>query len=60
LNARAAVEAGCKLVIDTDAHTTDYMKFMRLGIAMARRGWLQKKDVINTVGLKQLKKQLKH
>ena len=60
LNARAAVEAGCKLVIDTDAHTTDYMKFMRLGIAIARRGWLQKKDVINTVGLKQLKKQLKH
>lgn len=60
MNARAAVEAGCKLVIDTDAHTTDYMKFIRLGIAMARRGWLQTKDVLNTVGLKQLKNQLKH
>lgn len=57
--AKAAVEAGCKLVIDTDAHTKDHMRYMRLGIAMARRGWLQKRDIINTLNLKQLKKQLK-
>lgn len=60
MNARMAVEAGCKLVINTDAHASDYMRFIRLGIAMARRGWLQTKDVLNTVSLKQLKKQLKH
>ena len=58
MNARMVVEASCTLVINTDAHTTDHMRFIRLGIAMARRGWLQTKDVLNTVSLNQLKKQM--
>lgn len=60
LNAKAAAEAGCKLVINTDAHDREHLRYMRLGIAMARRGWLRKKDVINTMSLSNLLGLLKH
>lgn len=36
-----------KIIINTDAHSLDNMEFMKLGIATARRGWLEKEDVIN-------------
>ena len=49
---RAAIKAGVKLSISTDSHNSDQLKFIRLGIATARRGWAEKKDVINTMGLK--------
>src|SRR3989338_3482198 len=39
---RAAVKAGVKLVISTDAHNTDQLHFIRLGIGTARRGWAKK------------------
>lgn len=42
-----AREKGCKFIIDTDTHHVDHMDFMRLGVWMARRGWLEKKDVVN-------------
>jgi DNA polymerase (family 10) len=58
-HARAAKEAGCKLAIDTDAHNKEHFKYMRLGVAVARRGWLEEKDVINTLPLRDLKKLLK-
>jgi DNA polymerase (family X) len=58
-HARAAKEAGCKLVVDTDAHNKEHLRYMRLGLAVARRGWLEKKDVINTLPLKDLLKLLK-
>jgi len=45
---RKAVEAGVKLVIDSDAHHRDHYQFLRYGVAQARRGWAEKKDVINT------------
>jgi DNA polymerase (family 10) len=54
-----AVALGVKLVIDTDAHAPDHMDFMDLGVAIARRGWAEKKDVLNTRPLKELKKWLK-
>jgi len=41
--------------IDTDAHGTGEFANLRHGIAQARRGWLEKKDVLNTRGLKDLK-----
>ncbi|MEM7819789.1 MAG: DNA polymerase/3'-5' exonuclease PolX [Candidatus Aenigmatarchaeota archaeon] len=56
INARAAIEYGCKLVINTDAHNIDHLRFMRLGIATARRAWAQKKDIINTNSLNKLLK----
>ena len=57
---RAAVKAGVKLVISTDAHNTDQLHFIKLGIGTARRGWATKNDVINTRSLKEMMKMLKH
>ncbi len=45
---REAMEAGCKFIIDTDSHAAVHMDFMMYGVSVARRGWLTKKDVINT------------
>lgn len=58
-NTKAAVEAGCKLCIDTDAHSISDLNHMRIGIATARRGWARKSDVINTYSLDRMKKMLK-
>ena len=46
---RMAKDRGVKIVISTDAHTTTNLKFMRYGVQMARRGWLEKSDVLNTL-----------
>ncbi|MBI2652037.1 DNA polymerase/3'-5' exonuclease PolX [Candidatus Woesearchaeota archaeon] len=56
---RAAVKAGVKLVISTDAHNTDQLHFIKLGIGTARRGWATKKDIINTRSLKEMIRCLK-
>jgi DNA polymerase (family 10) len=53
-----AKDVGVKVVISTDAHTTNHLDYMRFGIGQARRGWLEKKDVVNTRTLTQLKKLL--
>jgi DNA polymerase (family 10) len=47
-HARKAVEAGVKLVIDSDAHHTSHFQVLHYGIAVARRGWVKKSDVLNT------------
>jgi DNA polymerase (family 10) len=46
---RMCKEKGVKVVISTDSHNTSNLSFMRYGVTMARRGWLEKKDVINTL-----------
>ena len=46
---RMAKDRGVKVVVSTDSHTTTDLKFMKYGVKMARRGWLEKKDVINTL-----------
>jgi DNA polymerase (family 10) len=51
---RMAKERGVKIVISTDAHTTRGLQAMRYGVLMARRGWIEKKDVINTLSLEKL------
>jgi DNA polymerase (family 10) len=51
---RRAKEKGVKIVIGTDSHHTSQRVYMEYGIYMARRGWLEKKDVLNTRTLKQL------
>ena len=51
---RMAKERGVKIVISTDAHTTRGLQAMRYGVQMARRGWIEKKDVINTLSLEKL------
>lgn len=54
VQARAARDAGVKLVIDTDAHAPVHLPFMRFGVATARRGWVRKADVLNTLPLESL------
>jgi DNA polymerase (family X) len=46
---RMCKERGVKVVISTDSHNTTNLAFIRYGVTMARRGWLEKKDVINTL-----------
>jgi len=46
---RMCKEKGVKVVISTDSHNTSNLSFIRYGVTMARRGWLAKKDVINTL-----------
>ncbi|MBI4147681.1 DNA polymerase/3'-5' exonuclease PolX [Candidatus Woesearchaeota archaeon] len=59
-NIRLAKSHHAKFVINTDSHSTDQMKYMELGIAQARRGWLEVKDVINTLPLKKFLKVIQH
>ena len=49
VHARAARDAGVKLVINTDSHAPDQLGMMRLGVATARRAWVRPADVINTL-----------
>jgi DNA polymerase (family 10) len=44
--------------IDTDAHSTDHLAFMRYGVGTARRGWLTKARILNTLPLEKLMKKL--
>ena len=46
---REAVKTGVKMVINSDSHAVDQMNFMRYGVAVARRGWAEKKDILNTL-----------
>ena len=55
---RAAVERGCTLVINTDAHSTAELGFMRWGVDQARRAWVTAADVANTRSLAALLKLL--
>jgi DNA polymerase (family 10) len=46
--ARRAVEAGCVLAIDSDAHRTEELGYVRWGVDQARRAWVTPADVLNT------------
>jgi DNA polymerase (family X) len=48
VHARAAKEAGLKLLVNSDAHQIRAQGYVELGIGQARRGWLTKDDVVNT------------
>jgi len=58
-NIKRAKEAGVKMVINSDAHHKDQLKFMEFGIAQARRGWAEKENIINTQPLEKLLKLFK-
>ncbi|NIR30455.1 MAG: DNA polymerase/3'-5' exonuclease PolX [Gammaproteobacteria bacterium] len=55
---KMAKEMGLKVAISTDAHGTDQLDYMRLGVGQARRGWLEAADVVNTRPLRELKELL--
>jgi DNA polymerase (family 10) len=50
---RMAKDRGVKIVISTDSHTAQNLTFMKYGVETARRGWLEKHDVINTLPFEQ-------
>jgi len=54
--ARRAKDMGIKIAINTDAHGIQDLNWMRFGISVARRAWLEKPDVINTMELQIFKK----
>ena len=56
INIKRAIEMGVKLVINTDSHYRDQMRYMKYGINQARRGWATAKDIINTQPLEKLVK----
>jgi DNA polymerase (family 10) len=56
---KLAKEYGVTFVINTDTHVTSQYDYMAYGVSVARRGWVEKKDVLNTLGYDQLIKKLK-
>lgn len=58
VHSKMAKDRNVKCVINTDAHHKEHMDFIKYGVATARRGWLEKKDVLNTKNLKEIKKSL--
>ena len=50
---RTCKEKGVKVVISTDSHNTANLSFIRYGVTMARRGWLEKNDIVNTLPVKE-------
>jgi len=56
---RRAKEVGVKMAIDTDSHEAAQLTAMRFGLAVARRGWLGREDVINTLPLEKLLKEIR-
>lgn len=55
-NIKKAQDAGVKLSINTDAHNMDMLEHMPIGVAAAKKGWIEKKNVINTWELEELKR----
>ncbi len=55
---RKAVEKGVKLVIDSDAHSFLHYQYLDLGVAQARRGWAEEKDILNTLDVESFLKAL--
>lgn len=57
---RLAKQHGVKIVINTDSHHTSHLDKIRFGILQARRAWLTKDDVLNTLPLEKFTKAIKH
>lgn len=59
IHCKIAKEIGAKITINSDAHSTTQFANMEFGVFQARRGWLEKGDVVNTLSVEQLRKVLK-
>jgi DNA polymerase (family 10) len=57
---RMAKQHGVKIVINTDSHHTSHMEKIRYGVTQARRAWLTKQDVLNTLPAPEFAKAMKH
>jgi DNA polymerase (family 10) len=56
--ARAAHERGARVLVSSDAHSVDELRYRELGLSIARRAWLRKQDVVNTSCARELARQL--
>jgi DNA polymerase (family 10) len=56
---KKAKEAGVKMIVNSDAHHIRELKLMEYGVAQARRGWAEKKDIINCWEVEKMLKMLK-
>lgn len=59
LHARRARDAGARVVVSSDAHSTAAFGALRWGIAVARRAWLAPEDVLNTRPVEDFRKALR-
>jgi DNA polymerase (family 10) len=59
-NVRQAKQHGVKIVINTDSHHTSHMEKIRYGVIQARRAWLTKEDVLNTLPSDNFAEAMKH
>jgi len=57
---RMAKQHGVKIVINTDSHHTTHMEKIRYGVLQARRAWLTREDVLNTLTLERFAQAMKH
>jgi DNA polymerase (family 10) len=57
---RLAKQHGVKIVINTDSHHTSHLEKIRYGVLQARRAWLSKEDVLNTLPEQKFAKAMKH
>jgi len=57
LNVKRAIDLGAKIVINSDAHAPVQLNYVRFGIAVARRGWAEGKDITNTKPFELLRKE---
>ncbi len=56
---KLAVESGVKMVIDSDSHALNQMDMQKYGVFMARRGWAEKDDILNTLSYNKFSEWLK-
>jgi DNA polymerase (family 10) len=52
---QTAIDAGARIVVDTDAHGPESFEYLRYGVATARRGWAEPGDVLNTLSATELR-----
>jgi len=57
---RMAKQQGVKIVINTDSHHTSHLEKIRFGVLQARRAWLTREDVLNTLSPEEFAKAMKH
>jgi len=52
------VKNGVKIIINTDAHSTEEMDLMPFGVSVARRGWAEKGDIVNALNCDKINQEI--
>jgi len=54
INIKRALKSGVRLIIDSDAHQKEDLSYIKYGLYQSRRGWAEKRNIVNTFPLKKL------